>query len=98
MDEEEGDVVVQEEESNVDGIPLNMNTVWEAGKLEKTFHPQTGKKVWKCHFCNGMWSEWNHTKAVGHAAGRGRDITSCKMIPTRWRKVFSSFVNTKFTT
>ena len=45
-----------------------------------------------------MWSEWNHTKAVGHAAGRGRDITSCKMIPPRWRKVFSSFVNTKLTT
>ena len=98
LDEEEGDVVVQEEESSVDGIPLNMKTVWETGKLEKTFHPQTGKKVWKCHFCNGMWSEWNHTKAVGHAAGRGRDITSCKMIPPRWRKVFSSFVNTKLTT
>ena len=46
MDEEEGDVVVQEEESSVDGIPLNMNTVWETGKLEKTFHLQTGKKVW----------------------------------------------------
>ncbi len=98
LDEEEGDVVVEEEESSIDGVPLNMKTVWETGKLEKSFHPQTGKKVWKCHFCNGMWSEWNHTKAVGHVAGRGRDITSCKMIPPRWRKVFSSFVNTKLTT
>ena len=54
LDEEEGDVVVEEEESSIDGVPLNMKTVWETGKLEKSFHPQTGKKVWKCHFCNGM--------------------------------------------
>ncbi len=84
-----------EEENSVDGLPTHLKTVWETGKLEKSLHPQTGKKVWKCHFCNGMWSEWNHTKAVGHVTGGGRDITSCKMIPPRWRKVFSAFFNSK---
>jgi hypothetical protein len=65
----------------------HLKNVWESGKLEKCLHPQTGKKVWKCHFCNGMWSEWNHTKAVGHVIGGGRDITSCKMIPPKGAKI-----------
>ena len=94
---EGGVIEVQDEESSIDGIPLNLKTVWETGKLEKTFNPETGKKAWKCNFCNGLWSEWNHTKAVGHVVGGGRDITTCKKIPQRWRKVFSSFVNTKMT-
>ena len=59
------------------------------------FAPSDREKVWKCHFCNGMWSEWNHTKAVDHVTGGGRDITSCKMIPPKWRKVFSAFFNRK---
>ena len=86
---------VPQEENSIDGIPKNLRNVWETGKVEKCLHPQTGKKVWKCHFCNGMWSEWNHTKAVGHVTGGGRDITSCKMIPPKWRKVFSAFFNSK---
>ena len=97
LDPEEGVIEDQDEDSSIDGIPLNLKTVWETGKLEKTFHPETGKKAWKCNFCNGMWSEWNHTKAVGHVVGGGRDIAACKMIPHRWRKVFSVFVNTKLT-
>jgi hypothetical protein len=63
---------VPEEENSIDGIPANLKNVWEMGKLEKSLHPQTGKKVWKCHFCNGMWSEWDHTKAVGHVTCGGR--------------------------
>lgn len=86
---------VPEEDSSIDGLPTYLKTVWDTGKVEKTIHPQTGKKVWKCHFCNGMWSEWNHTKAVGHVTGGGRDIASCKMIPPQWRKVFSAFFNSK---
>ena len=67
-------------------------------EARKIIPPPNRKEGLEVHFCNGMWSEWNHTKAVGHAAGRGRDIISCKMITPRWRKVFSSFVNTKLTT
>ncbi len=32
-------------------------------------------------------------KAVGHVTGGSRDITSCKMIPPKWRTVFSAFFN-----
>ena len=64
--------------NSLDGIPTNLKTVWEMGKSGKTLHPETGKNVWKCHFCIGIRSEWNHTKAVGHVVGGGRDITSCK--------------------
>ncbi len=60
LDPEEGVIEDQDEDSSIDGIPLNLKTVWETGKLEKTFHPETGKKAWKCNFCNGLWSEWKH--------------------------------------
>ena len=95
LDPEEGVIEDQDEDSSIDGIPLNLKTVWETGKLEMMFHPETGKKAWKCNFCNGLWSEWNHTKAVGHVVGGGRDITACKMIPQRWGKVFISFFSIK---
>ena len=45
---------VPQEENSIDGIPKILRNVWETGKVEKCLHPQTGKKVWKCHFCNGM--------------------------------------------
>jgi len=36
---------VPEEESSADDIPTNLKNVWKTGKLEKSLHPQTGKKV-----------------------------------------------------
>ncbi len=44
LDQEEGDVALQDEESSIDGIPLNLKSVWETGKLEKTFHPPNRKE------------------------------------------------------
>ena len=37
---------IPQEENSIDGIPTNLKNVWESGKLEKSLHPQTGKKVW----------------------------------------------------
>ena len=34
-------------------------------------------------------------KAAGHASGGGRDITTCKSIPPKWRNVFSGFFSNK---
>ena len=43
LDHEEGDVVLQDEESSIDGFPLNLKTVWETGKLEKNIPPPNRK-------------------------------------------------------
>jgi hypothetical protein len=41
---------VLQEENSIEGVRTNLMNVCETVKLEKSLHPQTGKKVWKCHF------------------------------------------------
>ena len=51
--------------------------------------------MWKCHHCNKSWSEWNHTKAVRHVTGDGKDIAACKSVPHHWRNIYKSFMQKK---
>ena len=62
-------------ENSTELIPVNLKTIWETKKLEKILSPER-KRMWKCHHCNKSWSEWNHTKAVRHVTGDGKDIAS----------------------
>jgi hypothetical protein len=98
-EEEEGDASDLEEPLGGvvedDVLPPSLNLVWDGGKIVKCLDPSSGARIWRCHHCKNKWSGWNHTKALGHAIGGGKDIRGCKNVPPEWRKLYMGIVKRK---
>ena len=78
-----------------DVLPPSLRLVWDGGKIVKDIDPSNGGRIWRCHHCKNQWSGWNHTKALGHAIGGGKDIRGCKSVPPEWRKLYMGIVTRK---
>ena len=70
-----------------DILPPKLKLVWDGGKIVRCTDPSPGSRIWRCEHCKNKWSGWNHTKALGHAIGGGKDIKGCKNMPPEWRKL-----------
>ena len=78
-----------------DILPPKLKLVWDGGKIVRCTDPSTGSRIWRCDHCKNKWSGWNHTKALGHAIGGGKDIWGCKNMPPEWRKLYMGIVEAK---
>ena len=58
------------------GPLIAMDSVWQSDKILKN-SDEHGKEQWKCLHCNGVWKGHNHTKALNHLLGHGKDIKLC---------------------
>ena len=85
VDEMEMDGV---EQSFAPWIGRTIKTVWEPGKIVKSYD-SAGKEIWTCGHCNMVFKHHNHTKALSHCLG-GPNIQRCKKMPVEWRNIYST--------
>jgi hypothetical protein len=73
-------------------IPPFINLVWDSPHIHE-YVDFDGNAGWKCGHCNKSWKGKNHTKALTHLTGVGKDIAPCKgRIPEPWRLLYHSLV------
>ena len=73
-----------------------LKTVWEGGKMEKSFDAD-GKPKLRCLHgdCGATWSHHNHTKALGHVLGGNVDVKKCRFVSAAWRRLYLTINATK---
>jgi hypothetical protein len=86
-------------ENNTDSadvpIPTSIHLVWDSPHIHE-FVDFGGSSGWKCGHCFKSWKGKNHTKALTHLTGVGKDIAPCKgRIPDPWRQLYASLLKKK---
>ena len=63
-----------------ESLILNFGLVWDSDMIQK-FQDDNGNKKWRCLHCNcEPWSGQNHTKAIAHLTGFGKDMKACTAV------------------